>query len=167
MNSVEHIGHYSGFKKVCSVRSTRVGNFWEYTNIDKTLMYSEHRSWVYAITRFGKIVKIGESGLTLGIKMKNGDQPKGTSKCRLGRYRKGDNTDRFIRDLLRADTQNKLHTSAVEIYAFQCPESDHTIKIGDTDIVVKSHIHKDLEKAFLDYFKKHTGRLPIGNPGRC
>jgi hypothetical protein len=166
--AAENIDHYLdlGFKKVCSVRSTRVGNYWEYTHIDESVMYDSHRSWVYVITRHGRIVKIGETGNPLGIKMSDG-QPKLGTQCRLGRYRKGGGTDEDIRDMLRTETQNKLHTHAIEIYAMKCPEIDFPIKICTEDKIIKSQIHKELEKALLDYFKANIGQYPDCNAGRC
>ena len=96
MSDAEYIDHYAdlGFKKVCGVKSTRIGNHWQYEYIDESIMYDDHRSWVYAITRHGRIMKFGETGTLLGIKMSDG-QPKLGTQCRLGRYRKGDGTDRF------------------------------------------------------------------------
>ena len=162
----EYIGHYLhlGFKKVCSVKSTRVGNYWFYENIDKSIMYSEHRSWVYAITRHGRIVKFGETGLRLGIEMPDG-QPKVGTKCRLGRYRKNGETDLSIRDMYRRETQESFNV--MEIYALQCPEIDHKITIVKEEKIIKAQIHKELEKTLLDYFKENIGRYPSANTGRC
>jgi len=166
--AAEKVDHYFdlGFKKVCSVRSSRVGNYWTYTDIDESIMYDTHTSWVYFITRWGEIAKIGETGLPLGIKMSDG-QPKAGSKCRLGRLRKGDLTDETIRDSLRSETQNKLHHHIVEIYAMKCPDIDVPVKIGGEEIIIKSQIHKQLEKILLDYFKKNIGSYPMCNTGRC
>ena len=161
----EHIDHYLtlGFKRVCTIKSTRIGNYWYYEDIDKTLMFNEHRSWVYAITRHGRIIKFGESGNPLGIEMKDG-QPKLGTQCRFGRYRKGGGTDESIRDMYRRETQESF--KVMEVYALQCPEIDHKLTIVNEEKVIKAQIHKQLEKTLLDYFKENTGSYPAANCGR-
>ena len=163
---VNHINHYinSGFKKVCNIKSTYHGNKWFYTNIDNFLMYSTHSSWVYMITVNGWIVKIGECGNPLGIRIKNSDQPLRSSKSRLGRYISGDKSDVIVREWLRRDTQST--DSEVSIYAYKCPESIETIFNLEEKITAKSQVHKDLELQLLDYFKKYVGSYPMCNVGR-
>lgn len=62
-----HFLEPDGFKKVCDVVALK-DKTWRYKNINKDLMYSDHTSWVYAIVLGKSIVKIGETGVPLGIK---------------------------------------------------------------------------------------------------
>jgi hypothetical protein len=49
----------------------------------------------------------------------------------------------------------------------KCPEIDFPIKICNEEKIIKSQIHKELEKALLDYFKANIGKYPDCNAGRC
>jgi hypothetical protein len=170
-----HIKHYSNFnwQKVCTVHSSGKDNTWTYKNIDKKLMYSDHRSWVYALTVDDYIVKIGETGQPLGIRKSDGDdQPRSGTKCRFGRYRsmkaspgQGEDTDDTIRSALMEETSDAK--TEVAFYAYQCPEIDHKIPIVNTAVNCKSQIHKQLEKKLLDYYKDNTGTYPMLNSGRA
>jgi hypothetical protein len=169
------IAHYGdGWRKVCTVKSTRVGNEWVYVDIDQGIMYSDHTSWVYAIVVDGVVVKFGESGVPLGIRTSTSDQPLKGTKCRLGRYRNhkatakegsSKDTDEEIRKALRSRTQSSNHV--VEIYAIKCREVIVPTQIGNTIVDLKSKVHKHLEKALLDYYYTHCGRYPELNPNRA
>ena len=161
----EYIEHYFdlGFKKVCRVKSTYRGNEWFYTDMDESLMFSPHRSWVYAITRFERILKFGETGNPLGIKSKRDEQPVCGTHNRLGRYRKGGGSDETIRNMFRKETQD---SSGLTIYAAACPEMDHSFTLLNESRTIKSQIHKQLEKFLLDYYKEKVGQYPEGNTGR-
>ena len=157
------------WKKVCRVNSTYFGNYWYYSNIDRDIMFSDHRSWVYAITVNDEIVKIGETEKPLGIEGKytyddfEEIQPQVGTKSRLGRYRKNGETDLIIRESLRCDIKEKI----IEIYAYKCPENEIEISITDKKISVKSQIHKQLEKTILDIIAEKDGCYPWLNTGRC
>jgi len=163
------IGDLKGldWKKVCSVKAYR--DEWRYTDIDQNVMFSPHRSWVYAITVDKEIVKIGETGNPLGIKPRYDYelsevhlQPIIGTKCRLGRYRKGGESDQIVRESLRKETRN----GSVEIYAYMCPEAVIDLVIIDQELPVSAQIHKQLEKMILDRIKKIDGCYPALNTGR-
>ena len=169
--TAENINHYTtlDWQKVCKVNDNN--GQWYYSEINESLMFSDHRSWVYAITIDEKIAKIGESGQPLGIKgSKNFDpltwevQPKTGTQSRLGRYRKGDGTDERIRESLVDDI---LDGKRVEIYAIKCSVTNHQYNINGKIFNINSAIHKDFEKSLLDYYVYHTGSLPFLNPGRA
>lgn len=170
--TAENINHYStmNWQKVCKVNPHN--NHWYYSEINKDLMFSDHRSWVYAITVDQKIAKIGETGQPLGIEgARNYNsstweiQPKTGTQSRLGRYRKGDGTDERIRESLN-EAVNTAETS-VEIYVVKCPTFSYQFNLNDKTVPIKSAIHKDLEKVLLDYYVANTGKLPPLNPNRA
>ena len=78
-NAALHIDNLKpdGFEKVCDVRDSGYCQ-WNYANMNDQLMFADHRSWVYAITQNNIVVKIGESGNPLGIKMPDGQPKVGT-----------------------------------------------------------------------------------------
>lgn len=159
------------WKKVCNVHSTRIGNYWYYSEIDRDIMFSQHRSWVYAITHQGHIKKIGETGNPLGVEgcysydsiFIKESQPKIGTQSRLGRYRKNDGSDLIVREGLRQET---LNNKGIEIYAYQCPESEIELVINDQMVTVKSQINKQLEKIILDKIREVDGCYPFFNSGR-
>lgn len=159
-----HINHYlqDGFVKVCDIDPNLVYE-WQYKNINEEIMFSWHNSWIYFITLNDKIVKIGESGNPLGIRMAYSNQPTTGSKSRLGRYRTGDGTDASIRNALREDIRKG---NIVSIWAKKCQiySSEHTI--AGNSISVNTTIHKALECHYLDYFKTQFGYYPILNKSR-
>lgn len=174
--SADNINHYihSGWQKVCTVHNaTSYGNEWFYKDIDTSLMYSNHRSWVYAITVNDYIVKIGETGQPLGISKNYSSQPITGTKSRLGRYARhkasstntiGD-TDETIRTALVEETKSPDYT--VAFYAYKCEEAVQKIVLGNTVIHCKAQVHKDYEKKFLDYYKDNVGTYPELNAGRA
>ena len=168
----DHINHYGNlqFVRVCRVREDNVYN-WYYEDINRVLMFSNHRSWVYVITVNGIIVKIGETGQPLGIENQHWttdpaeweSQPKKGSMSRCGRYRNGDTTDDFVRASLRARIASG---DLVEFWAIECPETSASFKIVNETIEMKSQYHKQLEVELLDYFYKSLGKYPELNKGR-
>ena len=169
--TADNINHYTtlNWQKVCKVNKHH--DQWYYSEVDQDLMFSEHRSWVYAITVDDTIVKIGETGQPLGIESSftnvNEDwepQPITGTRSRLGRYRAGDGTDARIRENLSEEIQND---QAVEIYAFKCPVIEHKFDLNGKVVSIKASIHKDLEKTLMDYFVYNTGDLPLLNPHRA
>lgn len=159
-NKILHIKNFKddGFQKVCNVREDRYSK-WYYTNIDQGLMFDTHRSWVYAITLDGIVVKLGETANPLGIEMSDG-QPKLGSQCRLGRYRNGDGTDDYIRRRLR-HYLNDDH--CVSFWAKKCPIKILSESIAGKPIKVSNTIHKSLELAYLRYFQDSIHCLPMLN----
>ncbi|MCA1800656.1 MAG: hypothetical protein LC650_05130 [Actinobacteria bacterium] len=159
-----------GFQRVCGVES--IGgehNDWTYTDINKDVMYADHRSWVYFITVNNKIWKIGETGNPLGIlaKRKGATQPRMGSTSRLGRYRAGcmvshnkADTDYEIRRILRPYIEDG---HAVEIWAKRCSVVDVQVTIGGKTKSVGSAVHKELEMAYIDHIRKTTRKLPVLN----
>jgi hypothetical protein len=163
-NKILHIKNFKddGFEKVCDVKEEYYYNRWCYTNINKELMFDTHRSWVYAITLDDVIVKLGETGNPLGIKMSDG-QPKLGSQCRLGRYRNGDGTD----DYIRRELHDYLHDGhRISFWAKKCPIKMLSESIAGESIKVANTIHKSLEAAYLQYFEDSISCLPMLNKSR-
>jgi len=164
------VEHYKsmGFQQVCRVNRLN-DNTWYYTSIDHEIMYSDHRSWIYFITVDGRIQKIGETGNPLGIKSSIGvggardTQPKTGSESRLGRYRKGDQTDSRCREELKAAIDQGC---LVEFWAYKCPIKQETITLNEQALLVSVTHHKDLEMVLMDYYKQMTGSLPPLNLSR-
>ena len=152
-----------GFRKVCKVLPTWTGEWW-YQDIDESLMFSDHRSWVYFIVVNDEIVKVGETGNPLGIRNIRGnlEQPKKGSESRFGRLRNGDQTDAVIRESL--STWAKL--GKVELWARRCDivEIDVTVR-GKTSKTLVT-FHKDLEMRYLDEIYHHTKSYPRLNKAR-
>lgn len=157
-----------GFQKVCDVDARSQVHEWWYFNINKELMYSPHSSWVYFIVIDDSVVKVGESGNPLGLKNQSyydfnnlrETQPTGGSKARLARLRKGDGTDRFLREELTP----YLHAGhSVSIWAKKCPVKSINENIGGRQIDIPAMVHKHMEIAYLEHFKKNFGHLPYFN----
>jgi hypothetical protein len=156
---VFNINNYinDGFVKVCDVKE--LYSEWMYTNINKELMFSSHNSWVYFIVENETIVKCGETGNPLGIPEQRSyrwqypTQPISSSKCRVGRLRKGDGTDSYIRDELR-------HRTNVSLWAKKCKLHVLNESLGGIVRQVDTSIHKHLEQMYLEYFKNEAGCLP-------
>jgi hypothetical protein len=155
-----HIRHFKDFKRVCKIND-HCGQ-WIYSNIDESVMYAEHTSWVYCITVNGVIYKIGASGVPLGIRRPDGQPKKGT-ECRLGRYRnhRGTytyDTDEYCRNELRSTVINPKNL--VEFWAYKCPIVRKKLVMAGEKICVASEIHWPLEKALINQFEKFTGSIP-------
>lgn len=157
-----------GFSKVCDVCEAP-GKYWFYKNIDKTLMFSKHRSWVYFILVDNTIVKVGETGNPLGIKASwsyDPDewewQPIRGSRSRFGRYRYGDTSDEAIRWLLSEEVQ----AGRVSLWARMCEMVETEILIGGQLKLAATTFHKELELHYLDHIVQETGSLPYANKSR-
>ena len=164
-NSVFNINLYikDNFKKVCNVsRDVENGKeYWIYTSIDESLMFSEHTSWIYFIVDGIEIVKVGETGARLGqrpssVRADYFDQPITGTKTRLGRYRRNGDTDFYIRNSLVESVIN----NRVSIWAKQCNMLTTTEIVAGENVVVTFCPHKDLELRYLDHFVSSSGRLP-------
>lgn len=170
LGTPRHISHYTplGFKRVCRINPGKYKS-WYYTDIVEELLYSDHRSWAYAITVNGLIYKIGETGQPLGIKQKRPDplygyQPKLGTESRFGRYRKGDGTDERCRQELHRILKDP--NNRVEFWAMECPSLLQSFTLTE-DFELNAHVHKQMEHYLLDYYKSHTGTYPALNPNRC
>lgn len=159
-----------GFQKLCDVENgdNRVGTVYHgkfyYTNIDRRLMFSNHRSWVYMIVDNDEIQKVGETGNPLGIAKSNGcSQPKWGTECRMGRLASMKcTTDGRIREEL----YNSCNNGTVSIYVKKCDQANHTLNVAGQAKTMLHSYHKDLEMAILDHIKEQTGRLPRLNQCR-
>jgi len=152
-----------GFEKVCEVET--LGYEWRYKNINKDLMFSSHKSWVYFVVINENIVKCGETGNPLGIEEQyhwgNREiQPTASSKCRFGRLRKGDGTDSYIREALYNDIEAG---HKVSLWAKKCRLHVVNESLGGVVKDVDTSIHKHLEQMYLAHFKRETGSLPLLN----
>lgn len=147
-----------GFQKVCEVENYY--SEWTYKNINKELMFSDHTSWVYFIVENQTIVKCGETGNPLGIPESRSygtRQPVASSKCRFGRLRRGDGTDSYIRDELRASINAG---NIVSLWAKKCKLHTLNESVGGDIQTVHTSIHKHLEQLYLENFKMTSGCLP-------
>jgi len=159
-----------GFQKVCKV--VHFTHYldkptWAYTKIDKSLMYDTHDSWVYAIVVGQTIVKIGETGRPLGIRESRDyvgyeKQPLRQTTSRLGRYRGGSDTDKYIRGSLVSEVDRGI----VSIWAKRCPKIDTTTLVNGQEVPITATIHKSLELYYLDLITSHTGYNPRLNKAR-
>lgn len=152
-----------GFVKVCTVAQDSSGH-WHYKEINQAVMYSSHNSWIYFIVVDEEIVKCGETGNPLGIMSTTWSghaelQPITGTKSRLGRYRKGDGTDCYIRENLR----DYVGKDQVSIWALRCEKVVTEVTIAGKKHATKASIHKDLELEYLNHFFKIDGRLPLLN----
>jgi hypothetical protein len=153
-----------GFEKVCDVLSLK-NKEWVYSKINKDLMFSEHRSWVYFLVIDSSIVKCGETGNPLGIPSKtrylNEIQPVTGTTSRFGRLRKqpGD-TDEYLRESVIPYVLNG-HT--VSLWAKKCPIINKQVSLAGETKIVATTMHKDLEKMYLEHFKSQAWRLPLFN----
>ena len=153
-----------GFEKVCDVLPLK-NKEWVYSKINKDLMFSEHRSWVYFLVIDSSIVKCGETGNPLGIPSKNQYlnemQPVTGTTSRFGRLRKqlGD-TDEYLRESV---VPYVLNGHAVSLWAKKCPIINKQVLIAGETKTVPTTMHKDLEKMYLEYFKTQAYCLPLFN----
>lgn len=153
-----------GFEKVCDVTGFHnKDKEWKYININESLMFSNHESWVYFIVVDKAIVKCGETGNPLGIKnAKNywhDKQPITGTKSRFGRLRKGDRTDYYLRESILPYLEKGLNVS---LWAKKCPIATKDVLVSGQKISVTLTMHKDLEQIYLDHFKTNAC-LPVFN----
>jgi hypothetical protein len=162
-----------GFEKVCDVEYTNPcyehKYEWLYTNVNTSLMFSKHCSWIYFIVLGRKIKKIGETGNPLGIGFANDPyhvihtNPITGTKSRLGRLRAhGDHdgdTDYNIRmSLFDSDEQ-------ISIWAKKCATTHLAESIGGKETLIEQTTHKAQELEYLRQFYCMTGHLPELNKG--
>lgn len=161
MEDTFNINNYigDGFKKVCNViLDPEEDQFWLYSDIDESIMFDTHSSWLYNIVVDDEIVKHGETGQPLGIRVASG-QPWSSTKCRLGRYRRQQgkhDTDATIRQAL----YEEVKAGRVSIWARRCQVITIPVLIGGVIHETVYEIHKDLEKRYLRDMLEKGGRLP-------
>lgn len=163
-----------GFKIVADVEADPFDGTWRLVN-QRDSLYEDHNSWVYAIVVGEEIVKIGETGLPLGIQAKRGDlsQPIISTTCRLGRLRGFGKT---FQDSWQRDTdvriRSALHEEAcqavgkVSIWAKRCDLMGIRSKLYGEPFETFTTYHKQLEKAYLTRIQNETGILPRLNVGK-
>ena len=175
------IDHYidDGIKKVCDVNYVHTGNFeWEFSNADQSIMFSDHRSWVYFIVLGMIIMKIGETGNPLGIPYaachirKHLDDPnhwihsnpRTGTRSRLGRLRSHHDcnhgrpdTDYVIRESLYEKDE------PISIWAKKCDITYTSKTFGGREILVEQTTHKAEELIYLREYRCMTGTLPALN----
>lgn len=159
MKSALNIDTYKadGFVKVCDVRCNQQFK-WYYQNINESLMYSDHNSWVYFIVVDKEIVKVGETGNPLGLRSLS-DQPLCTTKGRFSRYRAGDRTDEYIRRRL----YKEANAGIVSLWARPCKIVEVKVNVAGISMTTFTTFHKDLEMKYLDHIRANVGIYPILN----
>lgn len=155
-----------GFTRVCSIDSGRSSiETWHYKDIDDATMYDVHGGWVYLISVDLLIVKVGETGMPLGRRRKNGDQPLTGTTTRLGRYRSH-------KDYTKTDTDHWIRTElqplldaghTVSFWVKKCENPDTTAVILGETVPIKTQYHKIVEKIYLNKITEIYGELPLLN----
>jgi len=159
-----------GFSKVADVRANPDNGKWELVEQSPSL-YENHTSWVYAVVVGEEIVKIGETGLLLGIKRQRTDQPVICTTNRMGRLAGFGNifsedwktdTDVRIRSALHEEALE--HVGKVSIWVRRCDVVNIKSTLYGEPYETFTTYHKQLEKAYLTRIHKETGGLPRLNP---
>jgi len=154
-----------GFEFVCNINNSKSNeDKWYYENIVQSIMYCNHRSWVYFIVVDGYIFKIGETSQPLGVR-KSGFQiqPNTGSKSRLGRYIDGDGTDEAIRE---SSVPYITDGYRIEIWAKKCEISKAKTLIFGEETEIQQSTQKDQEMAYINKFEDSVGIRPIWNKYR-
>jgi hypothetical protein len=157
-----------GFSKVADVRANPDTGKWELVEQSSSL-YENHTSWVYAVVVGEEIVKIGETGLKLGIKKQRTDQPVINTTNRMGRLAGFGNTfDANQKPDTDVRIRSTLHEEALKgnvcIWAKRCDILGVlSVLYGETYKTFTTY-HKQLEKAYLTRIQNETGVLPRLNP---
>ena len=153
-----------GFTKIADVQNLE-NLKWKLFNRNPTDLYSDHTSWVYMVVVGKEIVKIGETGQPLGIRMQIGerDQPAIGTHNRFGRLRGyghavagAKDTDCYIRYELREEAS----AGKVSLWAKKCKQKTIKELIGGAEQTIHLSSHKDIEQAYLTFIHRETGRLP-------
>lgn len=150
-----------GFKYVCKIKNNSTKYEWNYENIDTSVMFKHHRSWVYLIAVDDIVFKIGETANPLGIRTScTSIQPKTGSTSRLGRYRKGDATDEDI----RINAFSYLAAGCkIEFWAKECEIVKSTTMLCGAPVEVEGSTQKSQEMAYIHNFISVMGCLPKWN----
>ena len=159
-----------GFKLVANVQADPDNGKWKLVEQSPSL-YEKHTSWVYAVVAGEEIVKIGETGLQLGLKKQKTDQPLYGTTNRMGRLAGfGDifnedwktDTDVRIRSALHEEALE--HVGKVSIWVRRCDVVNIKSTLYGEPYETFTTYHKQLEKAYLTRIHKETGSLPRLNP---
>lgn len=155
---------YSEFQHLCDVSEYSYSYRWDYKNIDQTLMFSDHSSWVYVITKNFTIQKLGETGNLLGYRTKT-DQthPLQSTKGRISRYIAGRETDHDIRLSLH---DSVISNDKISFYVKKCEYVSTDITIGGEKMTTTATTHKQQEMLYLDKIYSMTGMYPVLNKCR-
>lgn len=163
-----------GFKKVADIEADSTDGTWRLVQ-QRDSLFEDHNSWVYAIVVGEEIVKIGETGLPLGIRAKRNDisQPVIGTTNRLGRLRGfGKTFDNYWQRDTDVRIRSALHEEAcsevgkVSIWAKRCDMIGINSKLYGEKFTTYTTYHKQLEKAYLTRIKTETGILPRLNVGK-
>jgi hypothetical protein len=153
-----------GFKLVCRVKNSSSQYEWNYENVDTSILFKNHRSWVYLIVVDDIVFKIGETANPLGIKTSwSSIQPKTGSQSRLGRYRKGDATDEDIRISARPYLTAGCK---IEFWAKECEIVKSDVIVCGSVCTVEAATQKSQEMAYLNNFINEVGILPMWNKSK-
>ena len=153
-----------GFVKIADVQNL-VNLKWKLVNKNVEYLYSDHTSWVYMVVVGKEIVKIGETGNPLGIRMKRGerDQPVIGTTNRFGRLRgygravaNATDTDCNIRYELREE----VSAGKVSLWAKKCKQKTIKELIGGVEQTIHLSSHKNIEHAYLTLIHNETCMLP-------
>ena len=164
-----------GFQKVADVRVMPNTGKWEYQNAraNGMLLYESHNSWVYAIVLGEEIVKIGETGLQLGIFSNQTGQPLIGTTNRMGRLRgfgktfeAGWQSDTDVRIRKYLFEEGIKDIGAVSIWAKRCEIVNISTTLYGESHETFTTYHKQLEKAYLTRIHEETGVLPRLNPNK-
>lgn len=160
-----------GFVKIADVR-VRSNGRWLLENQHEYL-WSDHQSWVYCIVLGNEVVKIGETGLPLGLRKKRESyykwpQPVIGTHNRFGRLSgfgktfdpNWKDTDVRIRRELFEEEQ------PISLWARKCEVAVLPITVYGQQQETKHAFHKELEKAYLEKIQSETGLLPRLNIGK-
>jgi len=170
-----------GFEIVADVRARNGDGKWEFVD-QKPSLFEAHKSWVYAVVLGEEIVKIGETGLQLGIRPQvskynkstgelKEDQPLIGTTNRMGRLRGfghtfspqfAKDTDVRIRSALHEDASEAIGN--VSVWAKRCDMIGIESTLYGEPYVTYTTYHKQLEGAYLTRIRKETGVLPRLNP---
>jgi len=170
-----------GFEIVADVDAGDIDGKWEFVD-QRPSLFEAHKSWVYAVVLGEEIVKIGETGLQLGIRPRfskynratgelKEDQPIMGTKCRMGRLRGfghtfspqfAKDTDVRIRSALHEDASEAIGN--VSVWAKRCDMIGIESTLYGEPYVTYTTYHKQLESAYLTRIRKETGVLPRLNP---
>lgn len=133
---------------------------WRYANIDHSLMFSDHASWIYFIVWRDEIMKCGETGNPLGMESTTEPgHPRTGTMARLSRYMNHGDTDLRIREDLEARTA----ADEVSIWAKKCDYMPVQMMMYGNQMTINYECHKELEQVYLHNFVDVGGRLPVLN----
>lgn len=140
---------------------------WQYRDINESIMYSTHTSWIYVICIDQIIVKLGETELPLGTRSENfylkfcpnrkemiyHRQPKkdGNRLGRLAIYSsKERENDTDIR--IRRAIDEFLPKHSIQIFARKCHIVNMTVEFMESIRTLSTKMNKDLEVKYLHIF---------------